>query len=63
MMMLIRLPLQDPSPIFAVALLLVLLILGLWRWLKLDSLTLTRFFVAWDWNTYGLLFISIHTDK
>ena len=40
MMMLIRLPLQDPSPIFAVALLLVLLILGLWRWLKMDSLTL-----------------------
>ncbi len=40
MMMLIRLPLQDPSPIFAVALLLVLLILGLWRWLQVDPLTL-----------------------
>jgi uncharacterized membrane protein len=40
MMMVIRLPLQTPSSIFAVALLLVLLILGLWRWLQIDSLTL-----------------------
>lgn len=40
MMILIRLPLQDPSPVFALSLLLVLLILGLWRWLQITSLTL-----------------------
>lgn len=56
MMMLIRLPLQNPSPIFAVALLLVLLILGLWRWLQMDSLTLIALLcclgLQYTWHTF-----------
>jgi len=55
MLMIIRLPLADPSPIFGVGLLLVLLILALWRWLQLDSLTLIALLcclgLEYTWHT------------
>jgi uncharacterized membrane protein len=59
MLMIIRLPLTNPSPIFAVALLLVFLILGLWRWLQIDLLTLIALLcclgLEYTWHTFHFI--------
>jgi hypothetical protein len=46
MLVVVRLPLKDPTPIFSLSLLLVALILGIWRWLKLDLLSLVALFCS-----------------
>lgn len=58
MLVVIRIPLKDPSPVFAVALLLVFLILGIWRWLQMDLLTVVALLccLALEYTWYSFHF-------
>jgi uncharacterized membrane protein len=64
MLVIVRLPLIDPTPVFALGFVLIVLILGIWRWLKIDLLPFIALFcsLALELTWYTVRFDANHAS-
>ncbi|HSE41802.1 MAG TPA: DUF2339 domain-containing protein, partial [Acidobacteriota bacterium] len=62
MLVIARLPLNDPTPVFTLGFVLIALIIGIWRWLKLDLLPFIALFccLALELTWYTVRFDVSH---